>query len=150
MKLVPRKIALALVAALAAMPALAQERPGTAGQKQAAPVLVVEDQYGIRMHVQDAVFVRPASGFLSGSKGKTLKELRVFIGAHEVLVSLGDLARLEVSGKPEGDLVPVKVVLRSGASFEGKVERDLEVHGKVQYGQYEIKFERLRTIAVGG
>jgi hypothetical protein len=138
-------IVLGLAAAVAApIFALADEKP----RPGAAPTAVVEDQYGVTMEVEDPSFMQPSAGLMGGGKGTKLKELHVWNGAHEVLVPLGEIVRIEVQGKAENDLVPVKIGLASGAAFEGKVDRELELHGRVQFGQYQIKFDRVRIVTI--
>lgn len=113
------------------------------------PVAVVKDEWGVDMEVQDPTFVRPAGGLMTGGKGTKLKELHVWKGAHEILIPLADIVKIEVTGKNEGDLVPVKLALTSDREpFEGKVERDLEIQGKVRQGQYKIRFDRVKSVTM--
>jgi hypothetical protein len=101
------------------------------------------------MTVDEPSFQKPASGFSlggSGGKGQKLKEVHVWKGAHEILVPVERITRIDV-GKPcDTDLVEVRLTLAGGEKLEGKVDRDLELHGKVQYGLYRISFERLKSI----
>jgi hypothetical protein len=143
-----------VLALLALAPGAAQAQDGGA-PRPAAPTATasakvkVEDIYGEVMTVDEPSFQKPASGFSlggSGGKGQKLKEVHVWKGAHEILVPVERITRIDV-GKPcDTDLVEVRLTLAGGEKLEGKVDRDLELHGKVQYGLYRISFERLKSI----
>jgi hypothetical protein len=144
-------LSLALCACGGAPPASADEKPQppvpSAPTGTARTVARLEDQYGVTIEVTDPVFFRPASGILGG-KGSKLKELRIWQGAFETTISLPDVERIDVTGKNEGDLVPVRVTMRDGSKLEGKVERDLEIQGRVRNGTTSIRFDRLRSVAL--
>jgi len=118
-------------------------------RRDEAPITAdVEDEFGIVLRVDDVSFYRPSAGLMVSSKGTKLTELRVWKGAHEILVPLRNLVRIDVRGKADHDLVEVRVIVRNGGILEGKVERDLEIHGIVQFGQHVIKFERLKSVVI--
>jgi len=148
-RLIAAAVAPVLLVIAAAAPAAADEPLGTRPVPATASALVV-DQYGETMSVSEPVFYRPAGGFAlgSGSKGAKLKEVRVWRGAHEILVALETITRIEVIGPSDQDLLQVRLTLAGGKKLEGKVERDLELRGRVEFGQYQIRFERLRAVTI--
>jgi len=120
----------------------------TATTAPSAATADVTDQYGEPMRVEDPSFFKPSSGFSlgGGGKGNKLKEIHVWKGAHEILVPLEKITRIEV-GKPcDADLVEVRIFLVGDQKLDGKMDRDLELRGKVQFGQYQIKVERLKLV----
>jgi hypothetical protein len=149
--------AIAVVAVLAAPGAARAEdaptpaTPGAGAAPAAATATaLVKDQYDVTMTVTDPSFYKPASGFSigGGGKGSKLKELHIWNGAHEIVVPLERIVKIEVMGPGDQDLVKVRLTFAAGRILEGQCERDLELRGRVEFGQYQIKFERLKSIVM--
>ncbi|HVY63079.1 MAG TPA: hypothetical protein VHF22_15585, partial [Planctomycetota bacterium] len=137
--------------------ARAQDGSGgsTSGPAASAPAAstataIVKDQYDVTMTVNDPSFYKPSSGFSlgGGGKGSKLKELHVWNGAHEIAVPLERIVKIEVIGTADQDLVQVRLTFAGGRILEGKCERDLELRGRVEFGQYQIRFERLKSVVM--
>jgi hypothetical protein len=145
-------VAAALALVLAGAEGAAAQDSGTAASRPAAvsTTAQVEDQFGEQMRIEEPSFYRPAAGLSlgGGGKGTKLKELRVWKGAHEIMVPLEKITRIDVIGPADQDLLQVRLTLAGGLKVEGKVERDLELRGRVDYGQYQIKFERVKSVTI--
>lgn len=142
---------LALVAAAAVLgaaePARAQDRAPGAVTTSARVI----DKFDLELTVDDPSFYRPASGFALGGSGKgsKVKELHVWKGAHEIIVPLEKIKQIEVHEAKDADLIGVRLTLAGGAgTLEGKIERDLELRGRVLYGAYQIRVERAKSITI--
>jgi len=115
--------------------------PGTQG--------VMVDRFDIELRVDDLRFYEVSSGFLSSGRGKALKELRLWHGAHEIWVDVKRLRRVDVfldEVDKKNDLVWIRVTLKDGTKSKAKVERTLEVRGKVHLGRYKIRIDRVKRI----
>jgi hypothetical protein len=115
----------------------------------------VTDEFNELIKVEDPSFFRPASGFSLGGGGKAakLKELHVWKGAHEITVPLEKILRIEIHAKDgkDADLIGVTITLigQTGqTNLEGKIERDIELRGRVLYGSYQIRVERAKLIVI--
>ncbi len=146
---VGRLLAAVLVLVLGA-PAVALADGGPEAPRAATLTALVIDQYGETMTVEEPSFWRAASGLSlgGGGKGTKLKEMRVWKGAHEILVPMDRLVKIDVIGAAARDLLSVRLTLVGGVKLEAKVERDLELRGRVQYGQHQIKLERVKSVTV--
>ncbi|MGH7297665.1 MAG: hypothetical protein ACRELB_22195 [Polyangiaceae bacterium] len=146
--------AICLACALAAVPALTRavraddKTPAKSDEKPFASSADVVDQDGITMTVMDPTLVRPSTGLFGGGKGEKVKELTVWKGAHQIIIALADIAKIEVTGKADRDFIPVRVSLRNGDALDGKVESALELHGTLRDGQYQIVFDKVKTITL--
>lgn len=125
-----------------------ETKPGPREEEAHGLVAVVEDQYGIRVELTDLSFELAGSSLIGGGRAKKLAALEYWIGAFRQKVEVADLLKVEVTGKPEGDLVPVRITRRSGKVVEGKIERTLEVRGKVDGAATAIQFERLKSLTM--
>jgi hypothetical protein len=145
--------AVALGAAALSPAARAEDAPKAAATPSTATA-IVEDSFGLTLRVTEPSIYRPSSGLSlgGGGKGAKLKEIRVWYGAHEILVPLERVTKIEVFEPCDQDLLRVRLTLSGGGQkqLEGKIERDLELRGRVEAGQYQIKFERVKTVNLRG
>jgi hypothetical protein len=138
-------------------PARLEQQTGDASEDSGrAPGLpgkaVVVDAYGVSMEIDAPRLHLPESGLFSSGDGKSLEELRLWRGAHQLLVPLGNIAAIEMVEGTEvsGGLMTVRLKLRDGDSVEGKVEIELELRGRTKFGAYMIRVERCRRIEFRG
>jgi hypothetical protein len=116
---------------------------------RAPTTAVVEDQYGIQAEFTDLSFELPQSGIMGGGRAKKITALEYWVGAFRQKVEVADLVKVEVTGQPEGDLVPVRITRKGGKVVENaKIERELEVKGKVDGAVTSIRFERLKSLTM--
>lgn len=152
--------ALIVLAALAlvAFPAAAQDsaagttRTGSENEDQ-GPRATITDRFDVAVEVSDIGIYEPSSGLLASGKGSRLSELRLWHGAHEILIDLGRVKAIEVhQGEldEKNELVWVTVTLLSGESQKGKVESTLELRGEIPFGGYRIRIDRVKSVVFGG
>jgi hypothetical protein len=115
--------------------------------EEALPDATVTDEFGIEMQVKGAGIYEAASGFLSSGKPKLAKEIRLWKGAHQIVLKLQNIAEITVTDNPtDGDLIELKIKLRGGEAVEGKIERGLELRGELGYGEYKILLGRTKRV----
>lgn len=143
-------------AALLCAPAPADDE-GAAAEESGVTGVVI-DEFDIEVRVTNLAFFEPEGGFLSTGKGKRLKELRLWNGAHQILVDPAEIAAVAVhedapaelepdsESETDADLIWVTVELRSGDRQKGKVERTLELRGEVALGRYVIQVDRVKRV----
>lgn len=125
------------------------EKAGAKDKASAGTSGSVVDRFDIVVHVDHLRFYEASSGFFSSGKGKALKELRLWHGAHEITVDVKRLQRVVVHRDEidkKNDLIWVTVTLTDGTQAKAKVETTLEVRGTVHLGTYKIQIDRVKRI----
>lgn len=109
---------------------------------------VVTDQTGVEWTVEEAGFYLPDSGLFGVGKAKRQDSLRLWQGAHQLLVPLARIMRVETIGpsKEDAGLLSVKVVVVGEEAVVGQVDIEMELRGQVRVGDYQIKIERAKKI----
>ncbi|GIW70540.1 MAG: hypothetical protein KatS3mg102_0082 [Planctomycetota bacterium] len=108
----------------------------------------VVDAYGEAMQVEEPYLHLAGRGLFATGRGERLQALQLWRGAHQLLIPVTEIARVEPVGPSpsESDLLVVRVVLQDGERVEGKVDIDLELRGRVRFGEYRVRLERCRRV----
>ncbi len=123
-------------------------RPEPPPEERMPASAVVLDEFGLVETVEEPAFHGGGGGMMGGGASKAMRELVVWRGAHNILVDLRRLERVDVLGPTDRDLLLVRLRFAGDdeVPLEGKVERSIELRGKVHHGGYKIVLERVKSI----
>ncbi len=121
--------------------------PGGAAAPAKRPVAVSVDIFGETVEVAEPYFAKPGGGLLAAGGEERLKELRLFRGAHQILIEVERIRSVAVGEPADKSLILVRVTLDDGQVVEGKADRDLELRGRLRYGKYRAELARLRSVS---